>query len=155
MKITITRSGNELTASLRGDLNESCEGELKDLLGKIEVPSLVVDAERVELINSLGARYWMIFMKALSKKATAVRFKRCSPAFVESCNMYPSFVPENSIESLFFPAKCQSCGEVDPALVIRENFSKENPVADHKCGTCQSPLEPSLDVEEFMQSTRS
>lgn len=152
MKISINRTGDELNVSLRGDMNESCEGDLQDLLGKIELPNLLVDVERVELINSLGARYWINFMMALAKRSTKVRFKRCSPAFIESCNTYPKFAPANSVESLFLPSKCSTCGEVDAQLISKDQFGDQNPIQSLKCTNCGNQLEPSVDVEEFLQS---
>ncbi len=155
MKISISRSAQELAISLRGDLNESCEDALQDLLSKIEVPSLVIDVERVELINSLGARYWINFVQNLAKNSVRVRFSRCSPAFIDSCNTYPKFAPKNSIESLFLPAACPSCGDVDPQLVAKDMFSSDNPLESCRCQKCSKALLPSLDVEEFLQSVRA
>ena len=112
MKISLTRSGQEILISFRGDLTEDCEEDLRSLLDKIEVPSVIFETERVELINSLGARHWIGFIQALTKKVKDVHFRKCSPAFVESCNAYPKFTPKNCIESVFLPARCDTCGDV-------------------------------------------
>lgn len=154
MKISITRSGSELLVSLRGDITEECEESLKDLLEKVEVPSVVIDTEKVELINSLGARIWINFIQGLTKKSPAVRFRRCSPAFIESCNTYPKFTPKNSILSLLLPARCQSCGDIDAQLVEQERFSADEPLDGLKCPKCGQMLMASVEVEEFMQCTR-
>lgn len=154
MKISITRSGSELLISLRGDITEDCEESLRDLLEKVEVPSVVVDAEKIELINSLGARIWINFIQSLSKKSPNICFRRCSPAFIESCNTYPKFSPKNSILSLFLPARCESCGDLDAQLVERERFYAEEPLDSLQCPKCGQKLIASVEVEEFLQCAR-
>lgn len=154
MKISLTRSGEEMTISFRGDITEDCEDDLQGLLQKLEVPSVVIETERIELINSLGARLWINFVQTLTKKVPTIKFRRCSPAFVDSCNTYPKFTPKNSVESLFIPASCQSCGDVDAQLIERSHFSKENPLEGVQCDKCHQRLDPSVDVDEFLQGVR-
>ncbi len=151
MKISVSRAGDELTAVFRGDINETCEDELKDLLSKIEVPNLHIDTERVELVNSLGARFWVNFVQSIVKKGIKTSFKKCSPAIVECCNIYPKFMPASAIESLYVPCECQSCALEENVLLTQSDFKKPNPVSDAVCQKCKSPMQAQVELGEYLQ----
>ena len=153
MKIALTRTGDEIAISLRGDINETVGDELQDLLGKIEVPSIVVDTERVELVNSLGTKIWIQFMQSLTKKNIRATFKNCSAAFVESCNISPKFAPPNSIKSLFILCGC-SCGSEEYYLIDERHFASDNPVQGIKCKQCGNAVKAAVDPDEYLQCVR-
>ena len=154
MKISLTRSGEEMLISFRGDFTEDCEEDLRSLLDKIEVPSVVFETERVELINSLGAMHWIGFIQSLTKKVKSVRFRKCSPAFIESCATYPKFAPKNCVDSVFLPARCDFCGDIDPQLVHQDQFSSDSPLEGAKCPKCGGQLQPSVELDEYLQAVR-
>lgn len=151
MKLGLTRSGDELMISLRGDINEACEDEFRELIDKIEVATVVFDAERVELINSMGARYWINLTQTLIRRSVSLRFRRCSPAFIESCNIYPKFVPKKSIESLFIPADCSVCHVHQMPVVSVGAFSIDDPFDQVRCNKCGGTLTAEIDLEEYLQ----
>lgn len=154
MKITFVRSGDEITVSIRGDINESSENEFKDLLARLEVPSVVFEMDKVDLINSLGARYWIGLIQPLAKQTPKIRFRKCSPSFVESCNIYPKFVPKHSIESLYLIVDCPQCMSQQTALVSRDNCLTADPASHARCPQCSGPVEPSVDLDEYLQCVR-
>jgi anti-anti-sigma regulatory factor len=154
MKITLLRNGEELVVTLRGDINESAEDDFRDLLAKIEVPKIVFETEKVELVNSLGARYWIDLVQSLAKRSIKMTFRKCSPAFVESCNMYPKFVPKNSIESLFVVAECSKCRCEESSLLTLTKCMAEDPLSGVNCGKCGSALVSTVDFVEYLQAVR-
>ena len=153
MKISLTRTGDALAINLRGDINENCGEELQDLLGKIEVPAVSFDTERVELVNSLGIKIWIQFMQSLAKKDTKITFKNCSAAFVDSCNISPKFAPPNSIKSLFILCGCD-CGAEEYYLIEEKQFASENPVHDVTCKQCGKVVKAAVDPDEYLQCVR-
>ena len=154
MKVALTRSGDEITIVLNGDLTEHANPALQDLLQKIELPEVVFDTRRVELINSLGARHWIDFMKTLLKRQVKISIKHCSPAFVECCNLYPKFAPSGVIKSVCVPCVCDGCGVEEEIVVDAHEFSDQQVVSSKTCSKCGSPWSPVVDMEEYMQCVK-
>lgn len=153
MKITLTRSGDEITVGMRGDVDEGSAEDFSTLLTKLEVPSVVFDAERVELVDSLGARQWINFIQSLTKKNIKLSFKNCSPAFVESCNIYPKFVPHHSIKSLYMPADC-ACGTQNLYLVTGDKFLADDPLSGMKCEKCGAGVTSVYEIGDYLQCVK-
>jgi anti-anti-sigma regulatory factor len=153
LKINIQRAGGALQISLRGDINESVKGELTELAQKIEGASVDFDVRAIELVNSLGARNWIQFMGHLSKSKGHMSFSTCSPAFVECCNIYPNFVPKDSVSSVLVPCECEHCRYEGSSKLEKENFldSSISPL----CPQCQKSTKIIVDLDEYLQFVRA
>jgi anti-anti-sigma regulatory factor len=154
MKIAMTRAGDEMNIALRGDVNEASEEHFKSLLSKIEVSSVMFDVEKIELVNSLGARYWINFINALQKRNINLGFMKCSVAFVECCNIYPKFVPSGTLRSLMIMGECKSCGLQESVLLDASEFASDDPFVNKVCSKCKKPLASHVDLDEYLQSVR-
>ncbi len=153
MKFTIAKNGDVLQVAMRGDFDEGLEAHLAALAAKIETTSVIFDAEKVELINSLGARHWIGFVLGLTKRQIHSSFERCSPAFVEACTLYPKFVPSKSMKSLMMPVECD-CGYQGHAILTENEWSQTNVLNGCACPKCSGVLHPTVDPDDFLQSVK-
>ena len=151
MKFTISKNGDALHVAMRGDFDEGLEGHLSALAPKIETKSVVFDAEKIELINSLGARQWLGFVLGLTKRQVQCSFEKCSPAFVEACILYPKFVPAKSMRSLLMPVEC-GCGYQGHYLLTETQWSRANVLEGASCPKCNGSMHAAVDPDEFLQS---
>ena len=151
MKTSINRVGDELRISFRGDINDSCESELKDLLQKIEAPKVCLNLEHIELINSLGARIWLNFVRAVKPLTQDLTYQNCSVAFIECCNIYSKFAKPEAIVSLYVPAECTKCGRNANILCQSKQLLSDNAITPSTCSTCHSLMEPQVALEEYLQ----
>ncbi len=138
---------------MRGDFDEGLETHLAALASKIETTFVVFDAEKIELINSLGARQWIGFVMGLTKRQVQCSFEKCSPAFVEACTLYPKFVPAKSMRSLLMPVDC-GCGYQGNYLLTEAQWSKTNVLDGASCPKCNGSLNAVVDPDEFLQSVK-
>ncbi len=153
MKIAITKGGDVLHITMRGDFNESLDSHLSALSQKIETGSVLFDAEKVEFINSLGARQWIGFMFGLGKRQVLCAFEKCSPSFVEACNLYPKFAPSKSLKSVMMPIQC-GCGYEGNALLTESQWSQSDVMKGVTCPKCGSLPRASVDPDEYLQCVK-
>jgi hypothetical protein len=153
MKFSLARKDHVLCIAMRGDFDESLEGHLSALAPKIEESNVVFDAEHVELINSLGARHWIGFVVGLTKRQIGMTFERCSPAFVEACNLYPKFVPQKSMRSLLIPVDCR-CSFQGTILMTDQQARMPDGYQKLSCPKCGAVPRCVIDPEDFLQSFR-
>ena len=78
---------------------------LYDLVGK----KARFNFKEVPNINSSGVRAWMLFIRDF-KDGREVIFEECPPEVVSQINMIPSFSTGCTIESIYAPYLCDSCG---------------------------------------------
>lgn len=114
LQTKMTQEGKDLRVSLSGVLDENA------VLPALKDPPagrLILDLENVELINSLGCRNWINWIKG-KKAADGVVLTHCSPVVVKQINILSGFLGEDAqIESVFVPYFCEECSHEQNALV--------------------------------------
>ena len=155
MKIAVQRiGGDELGIELRGVVDETAEPALLDLLSKIDTAKASFNLEQIEAVNSLGARYWIEFVREAGKKLSEIKFHHCSIAFIECCNIYPKFAPKNSIQNLYVPIDCSKCGNDGVILCDADQLLRDNEPQPSACMNCGGPVEPQVSLDEYLQCLR-
>ncbi len=109
-------SGSRVTIS--GVLDESVS--LAALAAKTVAP-VVIDLADVRVIDSIGVREWVDFLRALPRP---VVLERCSEALVYQFGMIKETLQDARVASFFAPLECEQCGreeriEVDVASADR------------------------------------
>ncbi len=117
-------------------------------------PNLIFDLGGVALINSLGIRGWVNWMREMRDKSFT--FRRCSKAIVDQINVLEGFLPPTSfVESFFVPYHCDACGGGEQILFRHgEEFEKGtadrsgrvSPPTGAECPKCRARME--MDVIE-------
>lgn len=144
---------------LEGWLDERAE------LPELEEPvngDLVLDLEGITLVNSLGVRNWIQWLKVLRVEHD-VKLIHCSPAFLKQVNTLQGFLNDRTkIESVFVPYFCEDCGREDKLLINIPKMGEPVHVAaappEFKCSSCGMNME--LDMIEsqyftFLQKHKS
>ena len=135
--------------SLRGSIDE--ETNFAEIDGT--EPRLIFDLSGVSLINSMGIRNWVNWMKANRNRSLV--FRNCSKPIVDQINALEGFLPPGSVvESFFVPYVCENCGHADRVL-FRRTHEFDQGTADQKqsirppelkCPKCGEQME--MDVIE-------
>jgi hypothetical protein len=128
--------------TIEGVLDEGSPQVLNELAAHAALQrGVVLDLGGIKRINSLGVRAWIEFMKKLVGRA--VRFRRCSAAFVEQLNMISDFRGDATIESLLAPYVCQRSGNVFyEELVVGKDVKKGDykDAESRPCRECPEPM---------------
>lgn len=104
--------------SLGGSINESCSEALTRLATSLPTGTCVFNLRDIPLVNSIGASYWIKFIKAIGS-GRALIFEECSPAVVAQLNMSPSFRGAAEVRSVCAPYSCANCDYQDLHLLVK------------------------------------
>lgn len=128
-KHDVIMNGDRVEIVLEGFLNES-----SDLPIFPAAKQLIVNVDRVKMINSTGILVWIKWIKHYADVPTTI--DRCRPAFVSAANTVRNFLPPKvTIKSLYVPYVSEDGGEeeeilisipegtVDLAKLVPENFT--------------------------------
>ncbi len=151
LEITVTGSPQEPVVTFMGVVDENCDF---DEIPISNAPSLTFDLSGVRLVNSLGIRAWVTWMKKLAGRAFV--FRRCSKPIIDQINALDGFLPRASIvESFYVPYHCAICEHSDIVL-FRKGIEFEKGTADRpklvesperiECHRCRGVME--MDVIE-------
>lgn len=145
-RITETKEARRKILTFPGSVDEDTD------FTKIDTKSLdelVVDLERLSVINSCGTRNWVKWISGIPAKTTVV-FVNCSRIFIDQANMFEGFLPKNSvIKSFFVPYFCESCKNSMNVLTPVKNEPKKTIGKIPKAQPCKSCGEQAeLDVIE-------
>ena len=106
LKIHTFQEPDVLTLRFEGILDETCE--LPEFQSSIN-GRLTVDLEKLAMINSLGCRKWIQWIRTLPPSLT-VTLKNCSPVVVNQINILSGFIPARAVvESILVPYYCAVC----------------------------------------------
>lgn len=118
-----------------------------------DVKTVVIDFADVTVLNSLGIRTWMVWLRQWIGQKDFV-FRRCPKAVVDQFNVLSGFLPKGSVvESFYVPYFCDACTREQSILYRKDiDFKQargESPAwvcePKHvKCDICSEALE--LDV---------
>jgi anti-anti-sigma regulatory factor/DNA-directed RNA polymerase subunit RPC12/RpoP len=136
LQIETTRAESGLVLVLSGKIDEG--SGLAELAGSIAEP-VTVDLQRVEFINSMGARDWVRLMRALNERSIPITLRRCSEVMVYQMNMIVEARSGAKVESIYAPYECAKCGfETYVLLDATPRLRREQPT--HECEECGAAM---------------
>ena len=137
LAIATTDGGDRLLVTLTGAIDEHAE---LAPLAALDASAVDFDLADVSRINSCGVREWVALMRAVPP-GRALRFRRCSLAFVTQLNMIGSFAGHAVIESFYAPYVCERCGEDHLELLrIEDVLAAGGGAPVRRCPNCTDPL---------------
>lgn len=105
---------------------------------------LILKMADVNLINSMGCRNWVNWIKSL-KAQGLIKLVECSPAVIGQANVLTGFLPSNvTVDSFSVPYSCLKCGDVQLKLFNSKDVIKngkvtvEEEIPCAKCGGTRS-----------------
>lgn len=151
LDVAISASSDGVVLKFDGCVDENARFE--DLSVPAEA-SLVFDLGEVKLINSLGIRGWVGWMKTMRDRTFV--FRRCSRAIIDQISVLDGFLPPRShVESFFVPYHCDPCDR-EERILFRHGVEFEKGTADRPervtpptktvCADCGKTME--MDVIE-------
>ncbi|MCM2280284.1 MAG: hypothetical protein NDI61_00400 [Bdellovibrionaceae bacterium] len=145
MQISVTSTKDGAIFHLSGFLDENVRFE------SVKVPplvNLIFDLGEVALINSIGIRSWVNWMKSMRDRSFT--FRNCSKAMVDQINILDGFLPPGSfVESFYVPYHCDNCDGSEKVLFRQgREFEKGTadraervaPPANVTCVKCGGPM---------------
>jgi len=108
IRLSQTASYKNKHIELFGDLTQNAEGLLEPVfLSGVE--TVTIDLKNLTAINSVGIRFFMIWIADFSK--VALTFENCPPFFIDQVNMVSGFLPSHSkVKSFFVPYFAEETG---------------------------------------------
>jgi len=146
LTIDIEHHGQDITVTFRGMLDENAL-ELPHFSQPI-TGRVYLKLGELTLINSLGCRKWVQWVRDEMKAKQGVFLLECNPAVVNQLNILEGFIPEGStIESFYVPYFCESCG-YDTVVLFENNKDYiegvESPLMrspdEAHCPSCQGAM---------------
>jgi ABC-type transporter Mla MlaB component len=140
LEAELLASGGEQQLRLSGRIDESAG--LPALLERIvDGRRIAIDLAGISAINSIGVREWCLFLRKLVRRGFEVVLRRCSETMVHQMNMIVDVWQGATLESIFLPYACPSCGQdesicINVAVHLPELKAKRVPPQRcPKCGT--------------------
>jgi hypothetical protein len=140
--ISATSEGQIVRFFLAGKIDES--SDYSTILAS-SASRIILDFEKVTLINSSGIQKWIQFLRGLPK-AMAVDFENCPLRIINQMNLIPAFAGDRNIvpKTFYAPYYCEQCDESQNVkLSATDDFgSASEVVAPRKqCAECASTME--------------
>jgi hypothetical protein len=100
------------------------------------VAPVTVDLAEVRIIDSIGVREWVDFLRAMPRP---IVLERCSEAMVYQFGMVRETLQDARVASFFAPYECESCGrerrfEIDVPPGTTDRRALKLPEASCECG---------------------
>ena len=136
MECTISQpSPAFVLVSLSGKIDEDATISLQKLIADIPAQTVTkFSFAHVTLINSLGVRAWVQFMRVFSDNHPTF-FCHCPPEVVMQINMIPSFLSKAQVESFFTNYSCEKSQETKQILYHVAELNCQIPQAP-RCHNC-------------------
>ena len=153
LKIDIEESGDAVTYTFTGDVDENFRQESVPRVGNTKINLQLAD---VSNFNSCGIREWIFLIKDLSELGS-LYFHNCSVTMIDQINMVPDSLGNGQIISFFAPYFCEEHGEINQ-LIDMETFKSTitlRQAPDFKCPQCSRDLEFDALEESYFLFTDS
>ena len=134
-----------LTVNFSGNIDETTE--FADMSSQ-PFQKVILNLENVKLINSIGVREWLKWIRNLPKHSEIV-YRKCPRAIVVQMGLVGGFFREGTqIASFEVPYSCTKCSERFSIFFQKDVDYKHGKVGslDRKCPKCGAPAE--LEVVE-------
>jgi len=143
--LAIEGHGHDTLVVVSGDIDEHADlAPLESLSGRVEL-----DLAGVRRFNSIGARFWVEAMRALSQRAK-VEVLDCSRAVVEQLKMVRGFLASATVRSFYAPMRCSSCLLEIDAVFDKQDCVDRNGLASAPCPSCGGDLELDESEEAYL-----
>jgi anti-anti-sigma regulatory factor len=156
---TVTENGKDRRIRFSGALDE--RSELPELEGDTQ-GRLFINLSELSLINSLGCRQWVKWLKSVKAKGGIV-LEECSTPVVNQMNILVGFLPPSvQVQSCYVPYFCDSCAKEEQVIVRLDDADPKKSVEalpeTRECPHCGSEME--LDISKpryfyFLNDARS
>ncbi len=141
-KAQVSFDGERTLVVMNGWLDERAE------LPELEQPvggDLIIDLEKVTMVNSMGVRNWIQWQSAVEVEKN-VMLINCSPVVVKQINILDGFLNDRTkIESIFVPYFCEDCGFEENKLIKIAQIKSPDEAAEafgtYKCPKCAMNME--------------
>ncbi len=145
LRTQVVRNSEGMILILDGILDETCE--LPDFDSDYRGP-LLIDMGKLTMINSLGCRKWIQWVRSHPPGVT-ISLVRCSSVIVNQINILSGFVPPGAtVESMYVPYFCAQCGSDEQVLIevgaLKGAFDPDSIPDEKNCLKCGKDME--LDV---------
>lgn len=145
-EFAISSTGGSCTIAFNGEIDESANFQNINLP---DVNHLIIDLEKLTLLNSSGLRNWVLWTRGI--KAAVITIRNCPSIAVHQVNVLEGFLPLRAVlESFELPYVCESCGREERRWITRGKEFMER-TADKaewvkyeeniKCQNCGQPAE--------------
>ncbi len=127
--------GDILLVKLTGSIDENID--FGTVLGPPSSTKMDLLLKEVPRINSVGVKAWIKYFQGVVAKGVQLRFMECSTAIVEQINLISNFTCGGSVESIYVPFCCASCGTELLGLFRCSDLKKiKFQIPDLKCAKC-------------------
>lgn len=124
-----------LLVKLTGSIDENID--FAAVLGVPPTPKMDLILKEVPRINSVGVKAWIKFFQGLVQRGVQLRFLECSTAIVEQINLISNFTCGGTVESIYIPFCCGSCGTELLGLFRCADLKRiQFKIPDLKCAKC-------------------
>jgi anti-anti-sigma regulatory factor len=138
----VTEGASELLITVAGTLSEDSRLEVPAVRGR----RVIIDARRVERINSMGVRNWIDFIEQLHDQSHDVVIRHLPPAMVSQASMITTFIGKSRIESFLSPWYCPGCeNTLEQLHGYRDELPRSIP-----CPQCRTPMELDWDRDAYL-----
>ncbi|HLU67411.1 MAG TPA: hypothetical protein VKZ63_14095 [Kofleriaceae bacterium] len=138
----VSEQPDALSITVAGAITEESKLEPPDPRGR----RVVIDAQAVERINSMGVRAWMGMMERLCSRSPDVVVQRLPPVLVTQASMISNFLGRARIESFLSPWFCPACDNTHEQL---HGFADALPQV-LACPRCQGAMELDWAPEQYL-----
>lgn len=109
---------------------------------------VIIDLDQVEMINSIGIRNWVLWIKKLH---LPISLQKCPPSIIEQINILIGFLPDEAhIDSFYVPYYCENC-LITESILLEESHQYKTPKGNQKgyvklpnlviCSKCKGELD--------------
>ena len=142
----VSEKPDEVSIVIGGTIDEVSELTPPDARGR----RVVIDAQGVRRINSLGVRAWVEMMDSLSKQTADVVLLRMPAVLVTQASMITTFLGNARVHSFMTPWICLSCDHAQ-----EETHGFADPVPETiPCPKCGSQMELDWDRDSYLAFRR-
>ena len=138
----VSERPDEVLIEVAGSIDERSELAPPPARGR----RVVIDAEKVGRINSLGVRAWIVMMEELAAATGDVVVRKLPAVLVTQASMISTFLGNARVESFKTPWICMSCENS-----LEQLHGGSDPVPQSiQCPQCGQPMELDWDRPSYL-----
>lgn len=134
LNVTKEQKDNILIARLSGSIEENTNFD--QLIG-VPPGELHLYLKGVTRINSVGIKTWIKYFQGVNQRGTKLKLFECSTSIVEQINLISNFTCGGTVESIYVPFSCESCGTELVGLFKTDQLKQlQMKIPALKCSKC-------------------
>lgn len=143
----VENRGDSCLIKMIGDFDTTA-GVRMIRLYDIKAKSAIINLKEVNAINSSGVRSWINFLQAF-QFGCSVTLTECSPVFVSTMIMMPSFKGNSRVESAYIDCYCEKC-DADATALLTEAAARRGTLKAPFCASCNCDMKPQEDLANIL-----